>query len=114
MSRSASAATANLAYVLGSLHVSDAYGNRLTYDGYSIERVIAGAGDDTVIVNEVGSGGMTLDGWQGADTYVVNFGELEGTVTLTDSGTGGVDRITMNGTAGNDVHKQGQRACPAA
>jgi Ca2+-binding RTX toxin-like protein len=65
--------------------------------------VFGGAGNDTFTVNAAPAGGATLDGGDGSDSYTVQLGGLAGAVAVTDTGTTGIDRITVNGTAAADA-----------
>ncbi len=68
-------------------------------------------GDDTVTASATGAEGMTIDGQNGSDRYVVNFGGLSrsnvgtggASLEVADSGTTGTDELLANGTAQNDL-----------
>jgi hypothetical protein len=60
-------------------------------------------GDDTIIVTATAGSGVSADGGEGSDTYIVAAGSLAGPVTIADTGTTGTDALTAQGTAGNDT-----------
>jgi Ca2+-binding RTX toxin-like protein len=66
---------------------------------YGIASVYGGTGDDTLLINDIGKYGMTLDGGLDSDSYRV-AGSLSGTLTGSDSG--GTDYLFIDGTSGND------------
>ncbi|HSB86970.1 MAG TPA: LEPR-XLL domain-containing protein, partial [Ilumatobacteraceae bacterium] len=62
--------------------------------------VLGGSGQDDFVVNASGAGGATLDGEGDSDDYTVNFGALDGVVTVADTPPANVfDRLFVNGTA---------------
>jgi Ca2+-binding RTX toxin-like protein len=67
--------------------------------------LLGGPGDDTIIIQDT-TGLVTADGGDGSDRYIVNAGNLQGPVTISDSGTTGTDVVTVNGTPGNDTITQ--------
>ncbi|SCZ28287.1 MULTISPECIES: calcium-binding protein [unclassified Pseudomonas] len=64
-------------------------------DGF---RLLGGAGDDTLTVAEGGQG--FVNGGQDDDTYVI---DTYGQVTIKDDGTGGFDRVLLNGMESMDT-----------
>ena len=64
-------------------------------DGF---RLLGGAGDDTLTVAEDGQG--FVNGGQDDDTYVI---DTYGQVTIKDDGTGGFDRVLLNGMESMDT-----------
>lgn len=64
--------------------------------------ILGGEGDDTIIINATFGNGVVVDGGEGSDAYVVQFGSLAGPVTVADSGTTGSDSLTVEGTPGAD------------
>ena len=57
------------------------------------------------------AGSVYIDGGDGSDTYIVNFGVAAGTgtITIADSGTAGNDTLTLNGTPLDDTLAKGPR-----
>jgi len=49
--------------------------------------ILGGPGNDTITVDSTLEGGVLVDGGDGADTTIVAFGALEGTVQISDSGS---------------------------
>jgi uncharacterized delta-60 repeat protein len=96
------AETVNYAGVEG-LTVNGAGGNDVLDDLRSNTTLLGGAGDDTVIVRATLAGTLLVDGQDGSDNFLIHLGSLLGAVSLTDSGTTGTDRVTIQATAGNDV-----------
>jgi RTX calcium-binding nonapeptide repeat (4 copies)/Metallo-peptidase family M12B Reprolysin-like len=75
----------------------------VTYSGIDDLTVLGGAGEDDFIVN-ASSSGVTLDGQGDSDDYTVQFGALNGVVTVADTPPANVfDRLFVNGTAADDV-----------
>ncbi len=68
--------------------------------------ILGGDGDDVIIVQDTVGTGVVVDGGNGSDTYIVNSGNLQGPITLTDSGASGTDSVTVNGTSGTDTITQ--------
>jgi hypothetical protein len=69
-----------------------------------VTTVLGGAGEDDFIVNATGSAGVTVDGQGDSDDYTVQFGALNGVVTVADTPPSNVfDRLFVNGTAAADV-----------
>ncbi|WP_445577602.1 Calcium-binding protein [Pseudomonas sp. E141] len=64
-------------------------------DGF---RLLGGSGDDTLTVAEGGQG--FVNGGQDDDTYVI---DTYGQVTIKDDGTGGFDRVLLNGMESMDT-----------
>src|SRR5207249_722548 len=60
------------------------------------------AGDDTIVIaNAIGA--VTADGGEGSDTYIVQAGNLQGPVAISDTGTTGANSVTVVGTTGDDT-----------
>jgi uncharacterized delta-60 repeat protein/CSLREA domain-containing protein len=59
-------------------------------------------GNDTITISASLAAGVVVDGAEGSDTYMVNFGNFAGAVSIQDSGTSGTDAVTIIGTSGND------------
>jgi hypothetical protein len=78
-------------------------GNDTIFDPAENTNLFGGPGDDTIIIDATFGNGVVVDGGEGSDSYVVMFGNLAGPVTVADSGTTGVDSLTVNGTAGDDA-----------
>jgi Ca2+-binding RTX toxin-like protein len=65
--------------------------------------VTGGSGDDDLTVVSTGAAGAYVDGEQGSDHYVVNFGSLAGAVVVNDTGpVSDTDTLRVNGTSGDD------------
>ncbi len=96
-------------FLKGDCGNADAPGSTITING--LINSLAGAtvnGDtdaDTIIVNALGSGGLTVDGLGSDDNYVITYPDLPATfgstITVDDS-ISGDDRVTVNGTNGSD------------
>ncbi len=114
-----SAVSSALTIKLGSINVSDAAGDTITYTQNSIEKIIGGTGDDTFTFSNgasVASGGGTLDGGTGTNTLDYSSYTTGVTVNLgtgTATGTGGVSNFnavtggsvadSLTGSSGNDT-----------
>jgi hypothetical protein len=61
-------------------------GNDVIKDPGRNTTILAGPGDDTIIINATLAGGVVVDGGEGSDTTIVACGALEGPVLVTDSG----------------------------
>ena len=124
-----SAVTRNIQFILGSIIVDDGFGNLTVYTGSSVEKIIGGAGDDTIIFSvdgvQLAAGAGTIDGGPGQNT--LDYSAYTTTVTVdlaagTATGTAGISNIqhilggsgddflsgsdgvdTLWGGAGNDV-----------
>ena len=87
--------------------VEDQMGNIATYAGSvaDLQMLQGGQGSDTFIVNAIPEEGLTLDGCNGNDYYVINMdGALDGALTISDSGFAwNVDTVVVNGTDYADV-----------
>ncbi len=59
-------------------------------------------GDDEFQISATGIGGLHVEGQAGADDYHVYFGDLDGPVTIADTGSTGTDRLFIEGTAHAD------------
>jgi hypothetical protein len=73
-----------------------------TVSGTSVS-VSGGPDPDTFAISASGASGMTVDGAGFGDTYAIGIGSLAGAVTISDSGTSGIDAATVAGTAGSDA-----------
>jgi len=63
--------------------------------------LLGGPGNDTItIANTLGP--VTADGGEESDTYIVQFGGLNGPVTIADSGTTGTDSLILQSGTGSD------------
>jgi VCBS repeat-containing protein len=67
--------------------------------------LLGGPGNDTITIADT-LGPVTADGGDGSDTYVVQAGNLQGAVTISDSGATGSDAVTVAGTVGADTITQ--------
>lgn len=68
--------------------------------------ILGGPGDDTIIIDATIGNGVTVDGRDGSDTYIIQSAGLQGPVTISDSGTTGTDNVTIVGTTGSDTFTQ--------
>ncbi|NOY97926.1 MAG: calcium-binding protein, partial [Chloroflexi bacterium] len=106
-----SAVTRDMRIVLGSVIAEDGFGNRTTYTGDSVENVIGGAGDDTIIFSADGvilaGGAGTIDGGLGQNTLDYSAYTSPVHVDLaagTATGTAGIQNIQhIIGGSGDDV-----------
>ena len=73
-----------------------------TYSVYGTVKVLAGWGDDTIIVNAFAGRSFTLDGQEGSDTYQINLANNRGSVAIADTGIVGNDRLAVVATAQDD------------
>ncbi len=64
--------------------------------------ILGGPGNDTIIIADT-TGPVIVDGGDGSDTYIIRAGNLQGPVTINDTGTGGTDTLTIVGTPGDDT-----------
>ncbi len=82
-------------------------GNDTIHDPNSGDfEILGGDGDDVIVVQDTVGSGVIVDGGNGSDTYIVNSGNLQGPVTLTDTGASGTDSVSVNGTSGTDTFTQ--------
>lgn len=82
--------------------VDGGFGDDTITDPGTNTTILGGPGDDAVIIDATYGNGVIVDGGDGSDTYVVQFGNLAGPVTVADSGTTGSDSLTVEGTPGAD------------
>ncbi|MCJ8329152.1 MAG: DUF4347 domain-containing protein, partial [Lentisphaeria bacterium] len=80
---------------------------RVTITGTGIDHYLGGKGSDIFNIVSNGANNWTLDGDEGADTYVVSS-SLTGNLTIADTGKtltndGATDRFIIEGTTGNDT-----------
>ena len=102
--------TEDVEIILGSIIVQDGLGSKTTYTGSSVETVLGGAGDDTIIFSvdgvQLAGGTGTIDGGPGQNT--LNYSAYTSTVTVdldagSATGTGGVSNIQhIIGGSGDD------------
>ena len=78
-----------------SLTIHGEAGNDTIIDPGRDTYLFGDAGDDTFLINATSGSGVTVDGGDGSDTYIIGGGTLAGPVTLLDSGTSGTDRVTI-------------------
>src|SRR4051812_16310536 len=62
---------------------------------------LGGPGNDIITVADT-IGPVSVDGGDGSDTYIIRAGNLQGAVSISDSGTSGTDGIAIVGTPGDD------------
>jgi Ca2+-binding RTX toxin-like protein len=65
--------------------------------------VRGGPGDDDLTINGIGAGGLTADGEDGSDDYIVQSGALLGALQVSDTGAAGSDGLAVHGTPGGDM-----------
>jgi Ca2+-binding RTX toxin-like protein len=67
--------------------------------------VLGGPAPDTIIVHATAAGvPLVIDGGTGADTYVLNLGNLAGPISVTDTGAAGeANTVVIHGTAADDA-----------
>jgi uncharacterized delta-60 repeat protein len=75
-------------------------GQTLSFTG--LNTVYGGGTADAFTVNSAGSGGLTVNGQGGGDSFTVSLGALAGPVSLYDVGGGGTNTATINGTSASD------------
>ena len=75
-----------------------------TIDGTSAT-ILGGTGDDSITVNTTGTTDLLLNGQDGSDDYIVNFGTLgAGDVVIADSGVAtDIDQAFLTGTTSADT-----------
>ena len=59
-------------------------------------------GNDAVTITATSANGATVDLGEGDDDYRVNFGQIQGDISLSDSGAAGTDELDVNGTGRPD------------
>ncbi len=64
--------------------------------------VVGRGGQDDLTIRATAPLGAVVDGEEGVDTVTVFLGAIIGEVTVTDSGSGGSDSLTVNGTPQDD------------
>jgi ELWxxDGT repeat protein len=62
-------------------------------------RLLGGPGNDTIVVAST-TGPVYVDGGEGSDTTLIQFGDLQGPVTVADTGTTGTDSVQVTAAAG--------------
>jgi hypothetical protein len=65
--------------------------------------ILGGPDDDTIVLENTTGTGVQVDGEDGSDTFIVNFGGLEGAITIGDTGTTGTDELTVDGADGDNM-----------
>lgn len=78
-------------------------GNDTIHDPGTDTQIFGGSGDDTIIIDATSGNGVTLNGEEGSDSYIIDLGSLAGPVTIADSGTTGSNSVTVVGTDGPDA-----------
>lgn len=69
--------------------------------------ILGGPGNDTITIDGTTGSGVIVDGGAGSDTYIILGGpDLQGPVTLSDSGTTGTDSVSVVGTPQADTINQ--------
>ena len=106
-----SAVTKRVHIILGSIIVDDGFGNMANYTGSSVEKILGGQGDDTIIFSvdgvQLAGGKGTIDGGPGQNT--LDYSAYTTTVEVdleagTATGTGGIANIQhVLGGSGDDV-----------
>ncbi|MBL6965974.1 MAG: hypothetical protein ISR60_05415, partial [Anaerolineales bacterium] len=106
-----SAVTRKIQFILGSIIVDDGFGNLTVYTGSSVEKIIGGSGDDTIIFSvdgvQLAGGTGTIDGGPGQNTLDYSAYTTPVVVDLTaGTGTGaaGIKNIQhILGGSGDDT-----------
>lgn len=65
--------------------------------------ILSSVGNDTISILSCGPDGLIIDGQEDSDSYIVNFGNLAGLVTIADTGLLGDDDLIVNGTPDDDI-----------
>jgi hypothetical protein len=65
--------------------------------------IFGGPGNDSITIDATAGTGVTVDGGDGSDSYVVQFGNLDGPVVIQDTGLTGTDSVEVRGTSDDDV-----------
>ena len=67
--------------------------------------ILGGPGDDTITVADT-TGPIVVDGGEGSDTCIIEAGNLQGSVSVNDTGTTGANTVSIVGTPGPDTFTQ--------
>src|SRR5262249_18282222 len=78
-------------------------GNDTIHDPGQDTTILGGPGDDVITIDATTGTGVTVDGGDGADTYVIVAAQLQGPIAIADSGTTGSDSLTVQGSAAPDT-----------
>lgn len=65
--------------------------------------ILGGPGDDTIVVSATIGNGVVVDGGEGANTYSIDLGQLQGPVTIQNSNTAASDSVIVNGADGDNT-----------
>jgi hypothetical protein len=96
-------ATRDTDFNLSDTALSDSAGMALSLAHIQSAALTGGDGPNQFVVSNW-TGNAVLDGRGDPDTYVVNLrGSGSGTTTVNDTGTGGTDRLIVNGTPAGDT-----------
>ena len=88
-----------------SLLIDAGAGNDTIFDPGENTTILGGPGNDTIVIDATTGTGVVLDGGPGSDTYIIGggaIGDLAGPVAVADTGTTGIDTVTILGTSGDD------------
>lgn len=80
-------------------------GDDLITDPGSDTELFGDDGNDTIIIADT-TGLITADGGEGSDTYIIYINNLQGPVSIDDTGTTGTDTVTLQGTPDTDTITQ--------
>ncbi len=75
--------------------------NYITDPG-SQTNIYGGLGQNTIVITATTGSGVATHGG-GSDSYVVDLGSLAGPVTISNSHTGAIDTLSVNGAPGNNT-----------
>ncbi|MGE0756201.1 MAG: hypothetical protein AB7F89_01125 [Pirellulaceae bacterium] len=78
-------------------------GNDTVHDPGADTIILGGPGDDTIVIDATSGSGIVVNGEGGSDSYVIYLGQLQGPVSITDSGVTGDDVVLVQGTPQDDV-----------
>ena len=70
---------------IANLEIYGREGNDIIRDPGSNTSIFGGPGNDTIVIDATSGNGVLLDGGEGADEFVVEYGSLAGQVTIEDN-----------------------------
>jgi len=77
-------------------------GTNYIADPGSQTNIYGGPGQNTIVITATAGSGVAIHGG-GSDSYVVDLGNLAGPVTISNSHTGAIDTLIVNGAPGNNA-----------
>lgn len=84
----------------GGVTLNAGAGDDTIHDPGSDTLILGGPGNDTITIDATTGTGVEVDGGDGSDTYVVILGDLQGPVTLNDTGSTGADAVSVQDPVG--------------